>query len=80
MFVEDPALLIGEAAVITRPGAKSRREEAVEMRTILEGYFDNLEEISSPGTLDAGDVMQVRDHFYIGLSERTNAAGAEQLI
>ncbi len=80
VFVEDPALLIGEAAVIARPGAESRRKEANEMKAVLEEFFNNIEEIVSPGTLDAGDVLQVGDHYYIGKSDRTNAEGADQLI
>ena len=80
VFVEDVALLIGEAAVITRPGAISRRGETEEMQSVLEESFNNIEAIQAPGTLDAGDVLEVGEHYYIGISGRTNAAGAEQLI
>jgi dimethylargininase len=80
VFVEDAALLIGDAAIITLPGAESRRNEIVEMRTVLMDHFDSIEEIISPGTLEAGDIMEVGDHYYIGVSERTNQEGAEQLI
>jgi dimethylargininase len=80
VFVEDVALLIGEAAVITRPGAVSRRLETVEMRSVLSDYFNHIEEIQPPGTLEAGDVLEVDGHYYIGISDRTNAKGAEQLI
>ena len=44
------------------------------------GKVKSIEEIQSPGTLDGGDVMMVSDHYYIGLSDRTNESGAEQLI
>lgn len=79
-FVEDTALLTGKVAVVTRPGADSRREEAALMEPVLTERFAALARIEAPGTLDAGDVMMVGNCFYIGLSARTNEAGAEQLI
>ncbi|MFC2115939.1 dimethylarginine dimethylaminohydrolase family protein [Bacteroidota bacterium] len=80
VFVEDPALLIGSAAILANPGAASRRGEVSGMRQVLGEHFGVLEQICSPGTLDAGDVLEVEDHYYIGLSERTNMEGAGQLI
>ncbi|HSD62354.1 MAG TPA: arginine deiminase-related protein [Ignavibacteriaceae bacterium] len=80
VFVEDTALLTPHFAVITNPGADSRRGEIFEMNQVLENLFPMIESISTPGTLDAGDVMMVGNHFYIGLSERTNLFGANQLI
>ena len=80
VFVEDPALLTGEAAILTRPGAVSRRGEVDGLREILSEHFPVQEEIIPPGTLDGGDVLQVEGHFYIGLSGRTNSEGARQLI
>lgn len=50
------------------------------MRGVLADYYDQILEIESPGTLDGGDVMDANGHFYIGLSERTNEHGADQLI
>lgn len=79
-FVEDTALLTPEFAAITLPGAPSRQGEIIDMQKILRNYFDRIEIIKPPGTLEAGDVMMVGDHYYIGLSERTNYAGAKQLI
>ncbi len=79
-FVEDVALITPNCAIMTRPGAKSRRGEVKQMIETLEGQFNNLEFIESPGTIEAGDIMMVCDHYYIGLSERTNLQGAEQLI
>jgi len=79
-FVEDVALLTSECAVITNPGASSRRGEIAGMREILVEYYNHIEKIESPGTLEAGDVMMVGSHFFIGLSARTNQQGAEQLI
>lgn len=78
-FVEDTALLTPRGAVITRPGALSRRDEAALNRPTIEGYFDEVSAIEAPGTLDAGDVMMVGDRYYVGLSERTNEEGARQL-
>jgi len=80
VFVEDVALLTPACAVITRPGAESRRGEIKAMTTVLEKRFTVVEHIDSPGTLDAGDIMMVGSHFYIGLSERTNPDGAQQMI
>lgn len=50
------------------------------MNRVVENLFPIVESVSTPGILDAGDVMMVGDHFYIGLSERTNLFGANQLI
>ena len=80
MFVEDTALVMPGLAIITRPGADSRRGETVSIERQLKQFFSRIERIESPGTVDAGDIMMVGSHFYIGLSERTNEAGASQLI
>jgi dimethylargininase len=80
VFIEDAAICDREFSVITRPGAPSRREETGGMREILEEFFSRIEFINNPGTLDGGDIMKVNDHYYIGLSERTNNEGADQLI
>ena len=79
-FVEDTALLTPHCAIITNPGAPSRKGEILEMKKVLIGRYRNVEEIKDPGTLEAGDVMMVGSHYYIGLSERTNSLGANQLI
>jgi dimethylargininase len=80
VFVEDTALLTPYCAVMTNPGAQSRKGEIVDMEVAVSSFYSKIEHIISPGTLDAGDVMMVERHFYIGLSERTNRAGADQLI
>jgi len=80
VFVEDTALITPECAIITNPGALSRRGETESMGTALLEFFSEIEEIKTPGTLDAGDIMMVGSHYYIGLSARTNPAGAQQLI
>jgi len=79
-FVEDIALLTAHCAIITRPAAPSRRGETPSILPLLEGFYPCIEQIMAPGTLDGGDVMQVGEHFYIGLSARTNLAGANQLL
>ena len=77
-FVEDVAVVTPEVAVIARPGAEARRGETKHIREALEEYR-SLAEITEPGTLDGGDVMQIGRKFYIGLSSRTNEVGAAQL-
>lgn len=78
-FVEDAAVLTKRCAVVTRPGAPSRRGEVESMRSVLSQFFPSFHEIKSPGTLDGGDVCQAGHHFFIGISARTNEAGATQL-
>ena len=78
-FVEDTAILTKNFAVITNPGAFSRREETVQMKSIIQQYYDRIYNIEAPGTLDGGDICQVDDLFLIGISNRTNDIGAKQL-
>lgn len=77
-FVEDVAVVTPALAVITRPGAPSRRGETAAMMPVLNGYKP-LACIEAPGLLEGGDVAVAGQHIFIGLSERTNEAGAEQL-
>jgi dimethylargininase len=77
-FIEDAAVVFPELAVLTLPGAKSRQGEQDAIEPILARYRP-ARKIEPPGTLDGGDVMMVERHFFIGLSERTNRAGAAQL-
>jgi dimethylargininase len=79
-FIEDVAVLTPSCAVITRPGTQSRAGEVSGLREVLREYFDSVEQIQAPGTLEGGDVLMVGSHFYIGNSERTNPGGALQLI
>ncbi|MBI9039672.1 MAG: hypothetical protein JEY97_16195 [Bacteroidales bacterium] len=79
-FIEDIALLTPHCCIITNPGAASRKGEILGIKDILGQFYPNVEKIESPGTLEAGDVMMVGKHFCIGLSERTNKIGAEQMI
>jgi len=77
-FVEDPAIVTSKIAVIARPGAPTRQGEETTLEPFLE-YYRPLVHILSPGTVDGGDVLMVGEHFFIGLSERTNVEGAAQL-
>ena len=78
-FVEDAAVLVPGCAIVTRPGAPSRRGETAAVRAALERFFDERRAIEAPGTLDGGDVCAAGEHVFIGISERTNAEGARQL-
>ena len=78
-FVEDTALLTERGAVLTHPGAASRMGEVAAIEPALREFFPELKRIDPPGTVDAGDVCEAGDHFFIGLSHRTNETGARQL-
>ncbi len=77
-LVSEPARPLPQA-VLTRPGAPSRRGEVESMREVLVDFAPSPGEIQSPGTLDGGDVCEAGNHFFVGLSERTNEVGAQQL-
>ena len=77
-FVEDVAVVTPEIAVITHPGAASRQGEEAAIKEPL-AEFKPTRCIQSPGTVDGGDVLMVGKQFFIGISERTNQASAEQL-
>jgi len=79
VFVEDTAVVSERCAIVTNPGAPERRGEVREVEKVLVDLYGEVERITDPGTVDGGDVLQVRDHFYVGLSMRTNREGAEQL-
>ena len=78
VFVEDPAIVLDEIAVITRMGALSRRGESETLARALAKYRE-LRHIVEPGTLEGGDVMRVGKTLYVGYSRRTNVAGIQQL-
>ncbi len=79
-FVEDAAVLTPACAIIARPGAASRKPEAELIAPVIDQFYTRIHAIEAPGTLEGGDIMMVGQYFYIGLSERTNRAGADQLI
>jgi dimethylargininase len=78
VFVEDVAIVLDEVAVMTRPGARSRRAERDSVAPVLSEYRE-LVAIAAPGTLDGGDVLRIGRTLYVGLSTRTNEDGARQL-
>jgi dimethylargininase len=78
-FVEDVAVLTRDAAVLTRPGAKTRAGEVEAIGEPLKKFFQSIHEITAPGTLDGGDICEAGNHFFIGISRRTNESGAQQL-
>jgi len=78
-FVEDCAVVCGDAAMITRPGADSRMGEVAAVRDALAVHLDVGTAIEAPGTLDGGDICEAGETFFIGLSHRTNEVGAAQL-
>jgi dimethylargininase len=79
VFIEDTAVVSDKTAIITRPGAPSRQGEEAAVAKALKKFQKHMESITAPGTLEGGDVFKAEDHFYIGVSARTNAEGARQL-
>jgi dimethylargininase len=78
-FVEDTAVLTARGAVLMRPGAASRAGEVDAIRPAIVSFFPTPLSIEAPGTVDGGDICEAEDHFFIGLSHRTNEEGARQL-
>ena len=78
VFVEDTALVTDEIAIVTRPGAASRRPETETIAAALAPYR-SLKFITAPATIDGGDVMRIGRSFFVGQTARTNAAAITQL-
>src|SRR5713226_4346009 len=78
MFVEDPAIVLDELAVILPLGTDSRRPEAASLAKALSS-FRKLEVVSLPGTLEGGDVLRIGRKLFVGLTKRSNAEGIRQL-
>ena len=78
VFVEDTAVVFDEVAVVTRPGAESRRAEVASMHAALARYRP-VHSIVAPGTMDGGDVLVSGRTIYVGISSRTNEQAARQL-
>jgi dimethylargininase len=78
-FVEDTAVVTPKVAIISRPGHPDRRGEEESIIPVLAAHRP-VERITAEGTLDGGDVLMVGNHFFIGVSERTNTEGARQLM
>ena len=77
-FVEDVAVIVDGHPMLTRPGAPSRRDEVGLIRDKVAALFPRYEAIAAPGTLDGGDVCEAGDRCFVGISDRTNEAGADQ--
>ena len=80
IFVEDPALVFPEGAILLRPGASSRFGETAEIAPVLRRRFAAVLELPGPGFADGGDVLVTPNTVMIGLSDRTDRQGAEALI
>jgi len=78
-FVEDTAVLTANCAILSNPGASSRKGELRAIRKTIEGYYAKVHSITTPGTLDGGDICEAGTHYFIGLSDRTNEEGGRQL-
>ncbi len=78
VFVEDPLLVFDEIAIMTRPGARSRRAEGESLAAAI-APFRKVHRMPEPATLEGGDVMRIGRDVFVGLSSRTNTAGVEEL-
>lgn len=78
VFVEDAAVVFDELAIITRPGAESRRPETAAIAEAVKPYRE-LHFLRAPATVDGGDVLRVGKQVFVGLSQRTNQSGLEQV-
>ncbi len=79
LFVEDAALCLAEGAIILRPGAKSRLGEAEALRPDLRAHIEEVVDLEGPGFADGGDILRTEREILVGLSARTDRAGAEKL-
>ena len=79
LFTEDVALTFPEGAILLRPGAESRVGEVEHIRGALAVHHAHLLEMAGPGHADGGDILRLADRVIIGLSARTDRAGAEEL-
>jgi dimethylargininase len=78
MFVEDPAIVLDELAVIFPLGTQSRRPEAASLAQAI-SKFRKLEHVTLPGTLEGGDILRIDRKLFVGVTERSNAEGIRQL-
>jgi dimethylargininase len=79
VFVEDTVVVVDGLAVLTRPGAATRRREVADVGRVLAGLGFELAAIPAPAHLDGGDVLRIGDEVVVGLSHRTDEAGAAAL-
>ncbi|HMB24797.1 MAG: dimethylarginine dimethylaminohydrolase family protein [Chloroflexota bacterium] len=78
VFVEDTAFILPEVAVITRPGADSRKAETKAIVRALSSHIE-LVHIREPATVDGGDVLVLGKNIYVGLSTRSNREAVDQI-
>jgi len=78
VFVEDAAVILSEVALITQPGADSRKPETESIARALRPYRE-LVFIESPGSVDGGDVLVLGKNIYVGLSTRSNQSAIDQM-
>ena len=78
VFIEDAAVVFDELAIITRPGAVSRRSETEAVAEALKPYRE-LRFIEFPGTMDGGDVLVLGKRIFVGITPRTNPEGINQM-
>jgi dimethylargininase len=79
VFIEDTVVMFKNVAVITRPGADSRKPEIIAVEKVVDDLGCSTNRIHGPGTLDGGDVLKVGDTVYVGRGGRTNGEGIRQL-
>ncbi|MEL6188629.1 MAG: arginine deiminase family protein, partial [Myxococcota bacterium] len=79
VFIEDPALVFSEGAILLRPGAESRRDEAKALAPDLPAHFPRVLELPEGGHVEGGDVLVTPSRVFIGLSARTDERGARHL-
>ncbi len=79
LFVEDPAFVVPEGAILLKPGASSRTEEAAAIAPALRSRFERVLELDE-GHADGGDILVLPDEIVIGLSTRTDRRGAERFV
>jgi len=79
VFVEDAALCLPDGAVLMRPGAPSRAGEVAAIAPAIHTAYDTVLEISGPGTIEGGDILTTPREILVGLSDRTNQAGVDEL-
>jgi dimethylargininase len=78
-FDHPDSAFVEDTAILTRPGALSREGEVLAIEPTIKKFFPSTFKIAIPGTLDGGDICEAENHFFIGLSHRTNQEGTAQL-
>jgi dimethylargininase len=78
MFVEDPAIVLDELAVVFPLGTETRRREAASLAKAI-SRFRKIEYVTLPGTVEGGDILRIGKKLFVGLTARTNEEGIRQL-